>query len=765
MRFRLSLKGQNKGASLIAVVIALIFVSIIGATVMAITQTNIQLRNAETLSKHNFYGAEEVMNEISAGLNEKAAREMQEAYISVLADYRDIVMGSGSLQKAFSDAYMEELENTFWDGLPTQIIKTNDSDPSVKEFVYGNYNKDVVFDGWWHACDHDAGLLTSLNNFKNSEEGRCYITTDDESTYTLDYIEGVFTLQNVKVRYVDDAGYETEITTDIALHTPDLNPDDGSQIRNFMRYALIADDYISVTGATVNVSGSVYAGYNGIVTRGATTSFIGKDIVTRGDILLENGSNMTLGDASSRIWAENIATRDVTGVGGGSPSSSTLTVNGNCYVADDLTLGGSGSNVNLNGNYYGYNFKKDYTGAASPDKAEFSSSIVLNGADGRLDMTGLNYLYVAGRTYISRGGAASTNADIPMGESLSVRTNQLAYNVSAAYVELPAGGDPIATGFKGGDSGLREYVNFVGLTEDQVWPHLDPANPIATYRYLDQGAAGSHVAYRYYLNFKSEQDANDFFYAYWTANSTKLGAYGDGYADAILVSPGLIYTLSGNLLERATDTGVASGFQENKTNIVIADWQAADPSTGADEGVYHTFSDRIAINYMALQMYLEDFHTGIDSAHVRFSEDALGNIDKSVTPLTRNLIDMDALEDREAGTVGVDHLVLIDNAGGAAYATAVNDKGLIIATGDVNVTGSFTGTIIAGGKIILTASGTTVTADENLISEMFKNDAALGSSSIFTKYFVDNGTVADGVIGAVDIGNYVSFENWSRTQK
>ena len=50
-----------------------------------------------------------------------------------------------------------------------------------------------------------------------------------------------------------------------------------------------------------------------------------------------------------------------------------------------------------------------------------------------LDIKGLNYLLLAGRTFISRKLDAS-NEDILMGESISARTNQLAYYVPLEYV-------------------------------------------------------------------------------------------------------------------------------------------------------------------------------------------------------------------------------------------------------------------------------------------------------------------------------------------
>lgn len=738
MKSKWSLRGQNRGASLIAVVIAMIFVTIIGAIILGITTTNIQMRAAEISSKKNFYSAEELMNELAAGLNNSASVAMQQAYVDVLVDYRDIVMTGDSMQKAFQQRYMEELEKVFWDGTSPRSKSTDPLDASKTLFVLGNYQKSVVYDGWWKACAHST--YSVVGDFIASDEGQCLLTTDDEATYTLDYVEGVLTLQNVKLRYIDSQGYETLITTDIAFHTPELNPDNG-QIKSFMNYALIADEQIQmIMSSTINVRGSAYAGHDGILIGNVNANIVGDNIVTRGDIQIENGANATFGDASSRVWAENIET-----VG---DAASQLQLNGNCYVADDLSLSGKGSRVTLTGNYYGYNFREDYDAhGASNDKSEFSSAIVLNGANSRLDMSGLSYLYLAGRTYISRGGAGTTNADIPMGESLAVRTNQLAYNVPIEYLVFD---DPAAPNVPT-DFLAAAYASSVGLTETQVTSRLDTTDPVVRYRYVDSGAEN----FRYYLNFSSEQAANDFFYDYWTANSARLSAYGSNYADAILLGGDLLYSMNGDLMSRNT----GGAFSETRVTIEPTDW---NPS-----GIYYVFSDKLAVNYMALQMYLEDFHAGIDSSNVRFYN-GTHEIDKTVDPLVRNLIDMDLIEApgfTDVNTVTADGELIVVKNGDYSYisSAAGANKGIIIASGDVTVVGNFTGTIIAGGTIDFTGNST-VTADPIMLSQMFREDAALEGSSIFAKFFKSDGSSDDNELGSVQLGDYLSYENWTRTE-
>ena len=52
---RWSLKGQNKGASLIAVLCALIFVGVIAVIITNATIANIEMKEAECGGKKNFY--------------------------------------------------------------------------------------------------------------------------------------------------------------------------------------------------------------------------------------------------------------------------------------------------------------------------------------------------------------------------------------------------------------------------------------------------------------------------------------------------------------------------------------------------------------------------------------------------------------------------------------------------------------------------------------------------------------------------------------
>ena len=747
MKSRWSLKEHNEGASLIAVLTSILFVMTIAAIVLNVTVTNIRMRAVEEAEKRSFYSAEQVMDELSVNLNNSASMAMQKAYTEILANYSSLIEEGRDLQAEFTRRYMGNLTTLFWDQVnetrKEQKKKTKyNSIDEVEELVYvwGYYNQDIV------ANQMPAGT----EDF--------FVSSDSEAYFSADYEEGIFTLHNVKIDYVDAQGYAAAISTDMVFHTPVMNFEGSYKVMNYMKFSLISDTQIKIFGSgNINVVGSAYAGHDGIQVYNSTASFVNGDFVTRGDIEVTSGSNAVFGDGGSRIWAENIVTS-------GDGAASTLIMDGNIYVADDLTLNGKGSTVKLNGNYYGYNFLEKYDGTVSSSNAagaQFSSAIVINGQNCHLDMSGLDYLLLAGRTYLSRGKSFH---DVVLGESLSVRTNQLAYYIPEQYLDINED-NPDIVSFT--TTGAVEYSQYTGV--NNIMSYLDSAAPIAVYSYRVNG----NLARRYYLNFANEQKANDFFTSYWSSNSERLSNYGDSFADAIILSNDLLYTLKGDLLTR--DAG--ADFKEQHVEITPEYWnsKAENISTG-EAGIFYTFANQLAVNYKSLQTYLEDYSKYVDPSHVRFYNGA--DIDKSVQPLLDQLIDWSKIhDDVENKTIyqytnyeidknGTDELLIVvtDNANNLPYTIKEGwQKGIIIATGDVNVERDFTGLIIARGKINVSSSANvTVTSDELMVAGMFADDAQSGSPK-FAHLFNDYGTLNESVIGVVRIDEYLTYENWRRT--
>ena len=737
-----SFHKDDRGASLLAVLILMVVVSAIAVVITKITIVNIQMKEVERGTKKNFYSADAIMDDLRTGARAQAETALENAYVDVLQHYMDYTGSGKNVQDVFKQNYMNGLEKYFADPMKTKVDTTNEQGNVV--YRVAGYDADKV-----KGCILDG-----------TQQG-CFVAPADPK-YEIDYGAGTFTLKDVRVVYKDAQDYETTITTDLVFSTPDMNFSGQSQVKEFMKYALIADDQINVNASNVTVDGSVYAGVGGIVASGNGTGELkGRMILTRGDIVADMGSALKVGDGNSSIWAENIMT---TG-----KSAATLNVNGNMYVADDLALNAKESKVTLQGNYYGYNFQKNYgAGDTVATDADFSSAIMINGKSSSLNIQNLKYLLLAGRTFISRGNNSS-NTDIQMGESIAARTNQLAYYVPERYVKVESGESTL---LKWNDAqnvriGEKEYP--IGESDYAASIHVDPvkldgwlnhANPIVPYYYTN--------GVNYYLNFKSQQDANEFYAAYYAGNTGKAGGFAGTYLDknALIIDEHnkVIMTLSGDIMYR---TKPEEMFQEKAVTIEPDNWKDS-------AGLLWDYCSKLAVSYKSLELGLKDFGQSVTPDQVRFSvtdENGHEKIDKSIDPLFDKLIDRSALQEEIAkhknpGDAGftvyhpADDVYLIDNTGVYDLPTSIT-KGIVVATGSVKVSGNFEGLIISGGKVTFDAN-VQVKGNKLLVSNLFKEDQSR-QAPLFSKFFRDcSGTAASNISGQLDLDSYINYDEWKK---
>lgn len=736
-----SFHKDDRGASLLAVLILMVVVSAIAVVITKITIVNIQMKEVERGTKKNFYSTDAIMDNLRTGAREQAETALENAYADVLQHYVDYTSGGKNAQDVFKQNYMNGLEKYFADPMKTPVDTTNDE---------GN----VVY----RVAGYDTGKVKGC--ILDGTQQDCFVASADPK-YEIDYGAGTFTLKDVRVDYKDAQDYETTITTDLVFSTPDMNFSGQSQVKEFMKYALIADDQINVNAPTVVVDGSVYAGAGGIVASGNGTGELnGRMILTRGDIVADMGSTLMVGNGNSSIWAENIMT---TG-----KSAATLDVNGNMYVADDLALNAKESKVKLQGNYYGYNFQKNYgAGDTVATDADFSSAIMINGKSSSLNIQNLKYLLLAGRTYISRGNNSS-NTDIQMGESIAARTNQLAYYVPERYVKVESGESTLLK-WNDNDAQNVEKKYPIGESDYAASIHVDPvkldgwlnnANPIVPYYYTN--------GVNYYLNFKSQQDANEFYAAYYAGNTGKAGGLAGTYLDknALIIDEHnkVIMTLSGDIMYR---TKPEEMFQEKAVTIEPDNWKDS-------AGLLWDYCSKLAVSYKSLELGLKDFGQSVTPDQVRFSvtdENGREKIDKSIDPLFDKLIDRSALQEEIAkhknpGDTGyavykpAADVYLIDNTGVYDLPTSIT-KGIVVATGSVKVSGNFEGLIISGGKVTFDAN-VQVKGNKLLVSNLFKEDQSR-QAPLFSKFFRDcSGTAASNISGQLDLDSYINYDEWKK---
>lgn len=736
-----SFHKDDRGASLLAVLILMVVVSAIAVVITKITIVNIQMKEVERGTKKNFYSADAIMDDLRTGAREQAETALENAYADVLQHYVDYTSGGKNVQDVFKQNYMNGLEKYFADPMKTKVDTTNEQGNVV--YRVAGYDADKV-----KGCILDG-----------TQQG-CFVAPADPK-YEIDYGAGTFTLKDVRVVYKDAQDYETTITTDLVFSTPDMNFSGQSQVKEFMKYALIADNQINVNASGVKVDGSVYAGAGGIVASGNGTGVLnGRMILTRGDIVADMGSELKVGDGNSSIWAENIMT---TG-----KSAATLNVNGNMYVADDLALNAKESKVTLQGNYYGYNFQKNYgAGDTVATDADFSSAIMINGKSSSLNIQNLKYLLLAGRTFIARGNNSS-NTDIQMGESIAARTNQLAYYVPERYVKVESGESTLLKWIdndaqnveKKYPIGESDYAASIHVDPEKLDGWLNHANPIVPYYYTN--------GVNYYLNFKSQQDANEFYAAYYAGNTGKAGGLAGTYLDkdALIIDENnkMIMTLSGDIMYR---TKPEEMFQEKAVTIEPDNWKDS-------AGLLWDYCSKLAVSYKSLELGLKDFGQSVTPDQVRFSvtdEKGHEKIDKSIDPLFDKLIDRSALQEEIAkhknpGDAGftvyhpADDVYLIDNTGVYDLPTSIT-KGIVVATGSVKVSGNFEGLIISGGKVTFDTN-VQVKGNKLLVSNLFKEDQSR-QDPLFSKFFRDcSGTAASNISGQLDLDSYINYDEWKK---
>ena len=806
-----SLKKDNKGASLIAVVIAMVFVVSIGVIIMNITLSNISMKEIELSSKKNFYSAEDVMETIKSSLTDKSAICLERAYVNILGRYAASIQSTnGGIQSCFRAAYLDELVNEYQKaGTITQWTK----DESGEKFERSN----IYAEGAFAMGYYDKALLTDnlSGDLLTLAQSSLVNLTDEKAQFEADYSAGTFTLKNIHVVFTDSVtGYETSIATDLIMTTPKLNFDGTNTVEEFMKYSIIADRQIYINGSP-QIKGNAYSGWDGIRVIDGTPSFTGNTVVTRGTIDV-SGATLTIGapgvseNKVTNLWAENLRTS------GASPiDPSVLDLYGNMYISDDLSLDGAYSQAHLHGNYYGYNFQKIYDSSyvnnvlknqsAVPDiveyerDASFSSAIVVNGRNAKLDMTGLKQLLLAGHAFISKGKLQSQrgNSDILTGESISVRTNQLEYCVPDDYLKVTkdssavsqnqvqsvrflneeelADIDENSDGLSGAAKFSKDlfgtpYSTVLSTPINEVpkiYDYIDEGDPFNVYYYLD----GSDRVPRYYLKFKSIDAANRFFVDRVTVSSEGVNEtirkFLEGEAIKIATDPDRILTLSGSYMTVSpTDINVVP------TGINSEEWTVSG-NPDDELKTWAKFANFNAQTYKSLQLDLTTTNDTVNSQTIRFDDtisDTRGFVinNKEEDRLFENIIDPVVLDsflsrytDRkyDNGAVGTSNetakVVVVDGNYEQQFT-----HGIIIATGDVTLNSGFHGMVIAGGTVNI--AGGSYVADELMVSGLFEDDATRGLEATFTTIFPHYNNLASDVIGVVKVEDYIGYDNWTK---
>ena len=107
-------RKQNRGFSLLTVIVAVSFIGILGLLVLYMALSNFQMKITDLKGKDSFYTAERAIEEIRVGLQEDVGNSMSEAYIKVLETYnkdgssKDVVLDK-QRQSEFVNEFIKKL--------------------------------------------------------------------------------------------------------------------------------------------------------------------------------------------------------------------------------------------------------------------------------------------------------------------------------------------------------------------------------------------------------------------------------------------------------------------------------------------------------------------------------------------------------------------------------------------------------------------------------------------------------------------------------
>lgn len=735
-------KMNNKGAAIVLVIVAMAFIGILATMILWMSYMNYLMKITDKKATDNFYSAEQIAEEIKVGLTNDAAEAAAEAYNEVLQQYTAFD-NNDERQSYFEVRMIKDMKNA---------LMGADVDHYDLDKIKG-YVEDRLLNPASPASTSIRAV--TLGNASNAGAGDNPIWSVSTNSILI---------KDVHVRYTDSKGYVSVIHTDFRVAAPKIDFSSINSTPEALSYALIANNVAEGRGTTT-INGSVYAGSGKagkeahvaedsiVIGDGSHWTFSGGDrLVAQGGINL--GLNSTLNTSGVDLWAENVSLDG---------NNSLVNMTGSSYVADDLTVNGKNATVELAGSYYGYGIDLDSGNDTDDNGANSSSSILINGRGTSIDFTGLDKLWVGGRSYIGTSILGVNNRNIGMSESVAVKGDQIAYLAPSDAVKRLSGeanvtSNPVSKSeYESSDipANLQNKLFVNNVLEKTLINGLNSDTPTGKEKYIGDYASGFQTIFvpkangeymvYIYLVMKTSADANKYFNDYYGVqnNQDRLNKYVKLYAkdNGIKLSKDADYTrfeMAGNYFSYEGDT-----VSLNK---------ATEDAQHASEALLYTRSHKALSTKLQLSL---DSCTSAEQDNTVFE----------------NIVDTGAMthylgasgtlnfEDTDSG-----YKAVVTNG---SYNYNGDDKlRLILAGGDITINSNFTGTAIANGKIMVSSGAGEIICDSTTKSQveslMGKKDKT--NKACLYEFFRDaNGYKEDsGDSGDASSDNMVVYENWTK---
>jgi len=525
-------KLNNSGATLVMVIVAMLFIGIISVAVLALAMGNFGNTQTVTKASESFYTAETVNDSLKICLQQYANKAAKEAYMEQLANG---VVEAAAFQTSFREKFAD-------------AIKTKDGDDLLAE-IQGNTSETL------------SGYTINIP----------YI---NEANFKTEFLASGI-IKNVEVIHVE-AG--TNVTTNlcsdfqISAVAPPLVYVDPDKLYKYDvdKYLFISDadvsfgDNLNEIGGVNNAMGSIFANGNINVQTSSILNLSAKNIISsnkysteanaKGNFNMNKGTLSIMGfgkkfqdvhktgsydpvdNVNGNVWCDNFDIENGTVV---------ISTKTNLYLGDDLTLEGDGTVFGVadagepgdNGGIIAYSTsskasEKDEAVGGTITRAtahKKSGSIVINGKNAKLDLSELEKLYLAGQAYTEipdiAGSTTATNMYFAQGESLTYKSLQSIYLVDGAKLYYMDGGEKVYIGSNPMKEADFEKWYDGGCSTDATVP----TGVLSTDKFEYKSVQYSSHAVYYYVYWKFT-DAD---YAVGYFNSVKSDALGKQKLSAI----------------------------------------------------------------------------------------------------------------------------------------------------------------------------------------------------------------------------------------
>lgn len=317
--------------------------------------------------------AQSAAAEISAGLQVESEDSLSSALSYVETNYASTPSDKRSelVQKRFTNVFFSYLKSEA--GIASNAaeeVVSGSSDVRRIELTDDSGSSDSS-----GSSDNEESTLSSFENYLESFVSDDLDVSVSPSSYGLyiaysksdNYVE----IQNLTIKSGKDG---SELVTDIRFTPPSDAADSGSGTYQgaVNSYAAAADGSIISTGGTNHIDGSVYAGESIDAETGGTFVLDGPETVTRGDINVSGSALLDITDGE--VWADNVNTESSSGSVVTSNRGDNITAVADFFLKGSLTLGNTGYDVDINGNYYGYGTGDDSLDSSSSSSGSSSSS-------------------------------------------------------------------------------------------------------------------------------------------------------------------------------------------------------------------------------------------------------------------------------------------------------------------------------------------------------------------------------------------------------